>query len=556
MNADLLINMFYAAPELWYSLGIIFLSLIAFNIYFAISILRLKQKTYFINRDRNRYAETLYASKDGYFAFIYPDNKVNDPRKRIRERCSRRLALILNLGKGVESTFEDVLDCFYKNSATKISQYINLLITEGIAFEEDFITKNDNRHIKLNGCRISNNKDTFCDMIWFRDITLDKSKIFSLEEEKKGFFKKMIQFEDMINNIPYPVWLRDKNLNISLTNKKYQSLIESKNQNIKEDIEILDTNGESISKNIALIAVSSNKPKGKKSNVIIDGQIKTFDVLENPFYSELELDNICSVGTMIDSSELEQFKRNLKLDKDSQLELFGSLGNTAFAVFDKQYNLSFCNNFFKSLWKLDKDWSDKNLGYVNFLDIIREKRLLPEVPNFIQYKKDEEKAFGEIFEPKEDMLHIPDGRTIRRVRANYPAGGLIFAYEDVSDKLATRRAYNELISIQNEILNNISDAILIFSTNGKISSYNKKYIDMWKVDENIMSNEPNMFEIVNHMAIFFNSLDWITIKSQISDIIDSPNNSPIVLERNDNQKVEIRVKTLPDSSAIFLCKNL
>ena len=117
MSYELLQDMFYAAPELWYILGAAFASLLAFLMYNGVKILKLRQKNYFLNRDRERYAETLYASKDGYFAFIYPDEKVNDPRKTIKERCSRRLAVILNLEKGTNSSFEDVLKTLYKDDA-------------------------------------------------------------------------------------------------------------------------------------------------------------------------------------------------------------------------------------------------------------------------------------------------------------------------------------------------------------------------------------------------------------------------------------------------------
>ena len=70
MSQNLLINMFYAAPELWYFIGAIFVLLLGFVFWESIHILKLKQKNYFLNRDRERYAETLYAAKDGYFSFI------------------------------------------------------------------------------------------------------------------------------------------------------------------------------------------------------------------------------------------------------------------------------------------------------------------------------------------------------------------------------------------------------------------------------------------------------------------------------------------------------
>ena len=100
--------MYYAAPEIWYVLAAVFVLLLAIIMVEHFRILKLKQKNYFLNRDRERYAETLYASRDGYFAFIYPDQKVNDPRRNIVERCSRRLAVIMNLPNGTKSSFEDI----------------------------------------------------------------------------------------------------------------------------------------------------------------------------------------------------------------------------------------------------------------------------------------------------------------------------------------------------------------------------------------------------------------------------------------------------------------
>jgi len=113
-------DMYYAAPELWYALGSVFLFMFAVVVWQSINILKLKQKNYFLNRDRERYAETLYASKDGYFAFIYPDLRINDPRQAVMEHCSRRLAIIMNLPDGTKTTFDNILKNFYKDDAKKI----------------------------------------------------------------------------------------------------------------------------------------------------------------------------------------------------------------------------------------------------------------------------------------------------------------------------------------------------------------------------------------------------------------------------------------------------
>ena len=122
MTWDLLSDMYYAAPELWFSLGLLFFILLFLCLYYWYNFLKMKQKNYFLNRDRERYAETLYASKDGYFAFIYPDQKIDDPRLQIMEHCSRRLAIMMNLPNGTNSGFEEILKGFYKEDVKKIGE--------------------------------------------------------------------------------------------------------------------------------------------------------------------------------------------------------------------------------------------------------------------------------------------------------------------------------------------------------------------------------------------------------------------------------------------------
>ena len=140
MDSDILKNLLYLSISLSLILTVILVD-------FRIRFLRLKQKNYFLKRDRQRYAETLYASKDGYFAFIYPDEAIRDPRPLVIERCSRRLAVMLDLKKGRDASFEDVLNAFYKDDARRLKKYLALMQEEGIVFEDTFHLKNIKKSI-------------------------------------------------------------------------------------------------------------------------------------------------------------------------------------------------------------------------------------------------------------------------------------------------------------------------------------------------------------------------------------------------------------------------
>ena len=558
MSQELLIDMFYAAPELWYLLALAFVVLLVLGFYFSIANLKLRQKNYFLNRDRLRYIETLYASKDGYFAFVYPDDKVNDPRKSVFQRCSRRLAIMLSLSEGTKTKFEDVLKGFCKKSAPRLQKYLDFLRDEGVSFEDEFTTK-DNKCYRLYGSRINGlDGSIYCDIIWFKDISEEQSFIKSLEEEKQKLSQNLIKLEDMIDNIPYPVWLRDEDLNLLLINKKYIEFVGAKDKKsaISTKHEILTTTGESASKNLALIASTINKPKKQKVSINKDGKRLTFDVIETPFYSDNNMNKICTVGSLVETTELSDLKRNIKHHHSSHLEILGSLG-TAFAVFDASLKLSFHNKAFALLWKLEEVWLESLPTYPMFLDLIRSKRMLPEVPNFSQYKNDETKEFSSILEAKEDLLHLPDGKTFRRLRAPHPMGGLIFAFEDISDRLATRRAYNELLMVRQEILNNLTEAVAIFESDSRLKFYNKSFALLWKNKDSFLKKEPTFLELTETHKKFFDKIaDWDNLKKNMFEHITSISTKSFVLSRNDGTDIEVSSNVLSDGSIMVTYNEL
>lgn len=555
MDPELFRNMYDAAPELWYGIGSVFVLLFVCIVILMFALLRLKQKNYFLRRDRERYAETLYASHDGYFAFIYPDEKINDPRKNVTERCSRRLAVLLGLEKGVKSDFNDILKNFYKDDVKKISKYVGLLKEEGVSFEDCFLLKTANRHIRLEGARINGaDGSVYCDMIWFRDISFAINRIKLLEETKNSSDKKLLLLQDLLDNLPFAVWLRDFHLDIVYCNKKFAEFIPDKNKDeiMTEHMEIIGTNGESISRNLATRAHSTNRQTKASVGAVVKGERIVMEAFETPFYAEQNLESTYSAGCLIDINELDQLRRNLKRYQAAQLEILGALG-TAFAVFDQNMVLNFYNQPFVNLWQLDVSQLENKPTYASFLDSVREKRLLPETPDYKAFRQSEIKAFSQIIGPTSDLLHLPDGKTLRRMRAPYPMGGIVFAYEDISDRLAATSAYNALMSIQNEILAGLFDAVLIFGTNGRLSFFNDAYVRLWKADKTFLAGEPSFDEVLDSQSSFFASgKEWEKLKMGISANILNMTSKTMTLKHGTDGNLRLNVAHLSDGSLMIV----
>jgi PAS domain-containing protein len=556
MNIELLSDIYYAAPELFFVVLMIMVFTIGIIIFSFIKIYKLRKDNYYLKRDKERYSEILYASKDGYFAFIYPDYKLEGPPETIVERCSRRLAVILNLPNGTMSAITEVLKNFYKDDVEKISKYITLLCDDGVSFEDQFVIKNG-KILNLNGVRISGiDGKVYSDIIWFRDISGNADYINTLMHEKELLQTRARNFEDLIDNLPYPVWMRNHSLNVVAVNKKYLDFSKcgDKDTVVINNVEISGFSDDIKPKDIARKSRDSNKVQSQTINITFGGERLCYKIIETPFLSEGSLDKIATVGAMVDISDLANLKRNLKQYQSAHLEILNSL-KTAFAVFNNSYKLDFYNPAFLDFWGLGDLWLDAQPAYVNFLDILREKRLLPEVPDYPHYRNEEIKAFNEIMEPKEDLLHLPDGRSIRRIRAPLPKGGLIFAFEDISDRLAAHREYNSIVSVQQEILDSVDDAILIFTSNGRLKFYNKSYINLWDADEVILSKEPTFSDLLETQKSFFSNVsDWDILKKDITNHIFSSKTKTFTITRADNVSVEFISILLSNESIMLLMR--
>ena len=524
--------------------------LIAVIFFMQIKILKFRHKIYFIKRDREKCNEILYASKDGFFSFVYPDQKIKDPQRDIVEKCSRRLAVMLNLKNGTASSFDDICNTFIKEDAHILRKYADMLKQEGKSFEDILHLKAEGAYIFAAGNRINGSDgNLYCDVIWFRDVSKQTAEINNVRNERELDRKELINLENLLDGLDVPVWLRDENLNLVAINKKYAEYVGtlSKKDVIKDNTELSAGKGEDIFKKMAVNAKKTQKIQKKNINIVHGGKLHNFAIIEKPRFVNDSLDKIGTIGYLKDNTELERAKRDFKINQNTHLEILGVLG-TAFAIFDNKMKLYFYNNSFKNLWQLENEFLDIAPTYPQFLDTIREKKMLPPVPDFRSYKDEEIFVFKGLIDTKEDLLHLPDGRTIRRLRTSHP-NGIIFAYEDVSDRLATTRRLNELTSVQQSILDNLNDSVVIFGANHRLKFYNRAYLKLWGLNIEKMQDEPKIEELVAYQKLFFSDVDdWENFSStMIANILE---NSKFTMVRDDGVEIVVSPQTFYDGSVM------
>lgn len=488
------------------------------------------------------YEEMLYASKDGYLTYSFFKNKDY-------QYCSRRLATLLNLKNGENSTLSEVLNQFDRSTAEKINASFTALKRNGSSFE--FIAKSKSgKTFTISGTRINSaDSEVNSSCLWFRDITRSVEFIDRATEEAVTYRKQMEDYRILIDNLPCPAWLRNENLEITLLNRPYLNLLGLKDfKDVTPNNSVLHDLGNTTNfLKLAQNAKESNTLQRKQVNILTDGDLKKYEVIETPHYDS-SLKTIRTIGSLVDMTGFEEVKRNYQVHLDSHLDILSSL-DTAFCIINTKHNFTFGNIAFLKLWNLPEDFIDNTPHYNLFLDTIREKKTLPEVSDFKAYKEEENKAFDALTEQREDMLYIPDGRTFRRIRAPHPNGTLI-AYEDISERLADARRLSDLISVQQGILDNISDSIVIFSPTLKLKTYNTAFLKLWDISAVLLDNTPYLRDVLDIQKPVLPEIEnWETFREDMLKHITSC--TPFTLKLKNKHKINVTPVVLPDTSLMI-----
>lgn len=524
---------------IWLSISALFP---AFAIWILLKNHRLKKDLAKQNIANRHYEEMLYASKDGYLTLSNYKNKEY-------QYCSRRLATLLNLKNGENSTLQEILGVFKRDDAEKINASFMALQKASISFEVIARTKS-NRIYTVTGVRIdSADSQINSNCLWFRDITKTTDFIEKVTDDAVSCRQQLDDFRILIDNLPCPVWLRNENLDIKILNKKYLNIVGLKDFKdiTPNNITLHDLGNTTNLLELAQNAKESNTPQKKQINILSDGDLKKYEITETPYYDS-SLKTSHTIGSLIDITDFDEAKRNYQVHLDSHLEILGSL-DTAFCIVNNKHNFTFGNTAFLKLWNLPENFIDNTPHYNTFLDIIREKKTLPEVSDFKAYKEEENKAFDALTDQREDLLYIPDGRTFRRIRAPHPDGTII-VYEDITERLATSRKLSDLASVQQGILDNISDSVVIFSPNLKLKTYNTSFLRLWGLKASDLTNIPSLRELLDMQKNNLPEMEnWNTFREDMQKHITAF--TPFTLKLKNKHKIKVTPLILADTSLMI-----
>ena len=349
------------------------------------------------------------------------------------------------------------------------------------------------------------------------------------------------RYANIINSSINPIWQRDTSLNIVYCNLAFTELAEETAESVIAlgDMELYKGH-----RALAQKALESGKEQFERRHIIVSGERRLYMIREVPIKGE----GVIGYATHI--SELEQAQEEIQRHVSALRDLLES-STSAMAIYGRDTKLKFYNFAFVNLWKMDESWLDTEPTYGEMLEVLREKRKLPEQANFKAFKQAQMRLFTALIEPSEEFFYLPDGKTLRVIAIPHALGGILFAYEDVTDRLALERSYNTLIAVQRETLDNLHEGIAVFAETGRLTLCNPTFRTLWKIDPEFAASEPHVRDLFARTRDYFRTDDWSRYLESLVARFQQRRHLSLRFERADGTVVDCSAVPLPDGATLL-----
>jgi len=252
-----------------------------------------------------------------------------------------------------------------------------------------------------------------------------------------------------------------------------------------------------------------------------------------------------------DVTEAEEAAESLRRNTEAQDQTLNQI-REGVAIFGRDRRLQFNNAAFAALWGLEPAWLAERPSHGELLDRLRQRRRLPESADYSRWKGAELAAY-EALAPAEDLWRLPDARTLRVVRQPHPWGGLLLLFSDLTDELKLKAEFNALIQVQQATLDKLTDAVAVFSSDGRLKLHNEAFERFWNITAADLAAAAD-FEGVEDLCLrrLHDRQFWRDLKARVTDP-EPKARAPISEElvTADARIVAFQSRPLPDGATLI-----
>ena len=436
--------------------------------------------------------------------------------------------------------------CAEPDERTALLEAVRALRLNGVGFESALVVRGHHYHVR--GQRVLDKGIPERDVVWCDDVTARNHATTAAQT-------RAARLRTVLDYLPLPLWMRDGAGTLVYGNLDYAHAVMAPESDGESDGDS-GADGELLGRNRqkqaqALTARARGAEGGafvyEDHPVTVAGERRLLRVGEALIAPDLV------VGLAQNITPVEDLKRSLRLHRQAQSHLLENLG-IAISVFGADLRLVFFNAAYSTLFQLSEDFLQSAPSYGELLDLLHEKRRLPEHANFPAFKRQRLRDLQRLIEPEQDLLHLPNGATLRLVSVPNPEGGVIQAIEDVTDRLVLERSYNTLIEVQRETLDKLYEAVAVYGADGRLKLFNPAFCVLWGLEAGFLLREPHIREVLHRGRHFYSHEDDTAWRDRLAQMVarvlaGEPRSGRF--ERTDGHVLDWSQVMLPDGSALL-----
>jgi signal transduction histidine kinase len=374
-------------------------------------------------------------------------------------------------------------------------------------------------------------------LVWLQDDGDRGQRAQRLERERD-------RLAALLDSLALPIWSRNAELAIDYCNSAYAAAVGlPRDQVLSGQLELSGAAGGS--RALARRAIKLATPQAESQPLVIAGDRRLYEFIERP------VQDGGTAGQATDVTALEHTQAELAANIAAQSEVLEHLA-TGIVIYGADARVKFYNRAYAELFGLTEEFLRGQPTMAEELEALRERRRVPEHPDFPAFKRDTVRRLMGVITPSEELIHEPDGSTLRRLAAPHPFGGVLILYEDVTDRLALERSYNTLIDVQRATLDNLYEAVAVYGSDGRLKLSNPAFAELCGLDGALLAGEPHIRRIVDAAPDLFGPEADQPVQRErlVADITEGRLRSGRV-ERADGSILDVGSVPLPDGAMLF-----
>lgn len=384
-------------------------------------------------------------------------------------------------------------------------------------------------------------------LAWLFDISdadLERGALTKRLQQTEGALDALTH---LIQNAPFPMWYRGPDLSLGLVNAAFVAAVEGRDAEevIQRGAELIDATGPEGARAGAESALESGRPYSRTQPATIAQERRMLRIVDVP------LPTGAVAGFAIDIQDLEDARIELASHQESQRELADRM-SAGVVQFDDDRQLAFFNQPFAIMAQLEPEWLGERPEFDRVLERMRENGRIPEVRDFPAWKTERRAWFTSPEEAIEEDWILSNGDHLRVLGQPLPDGGLRFIFEDRTEQVRLATARDTLLRVRAATFDNLFEVISVFASDGRLYLWNRRFSELWHLDEAWLAEHPRVDELVPAMA---KRLVNPTAAAQVRELVRSTTSGRQSgtgrVSLTDGRHFDFAAVPLPDGNALF-----